>query len=66
MAAQNLRENGHGSQTWCGFQHRHDLGVKEAGQGIGPPTITRHPLERRRLWVAFQLNRPGIVGGSNS
>ena len=51
VATENLPENRHGSQPRCRFQHGHDLRVKDPRQGIGPPPVPRHPLERRQLRV---------------
>jgi hypothetical protein len=51
VAAQNFPENGNRTQPWCRFQHGHDLCVKDPRQRIGPPPVSRHPLERRRLRV---------------
>ena len=49
VAAQNLARNCHGSQTRCRFRHRHDLGVEDPGQRIGPSPVTWRAPERRRL-----------------
>ena len=48
MATDHLLEDRDGSQTKCGLQHRHDLGLEEIAQRIGAAPCTRCRPGRRQ------------------
>lgn len=50
VAADHLFEQGDGTKAGGGLQQRHDLGLQDLGQGIGPP---------RPRWTFFRDGRRG-------
>ena len=59
MPAQQLLEDGDRPQARARLQHRHDLGVEDVGQRIGPPPLARRALLRGRSRVL----RDAVAGG---
>jgi hypothetical protein len=59
MPAHQLLENGDGPQAGARLQQGDDLGVEDVRQGIGPPSLARRALLRRRSRVL----RDAVAGG---
>jgi hypothetical protein len=69
MATANLLEDGHGANTGCRLQHRHDLAVPHSGERIGTAAPTRLLLLRRQPRIGFNPiggggGKPGFRGSN--
>src|ERR1700745_3289308 len=53
MSAAELVEDRHRAETGCGFQHRHDLALPHAGEGIGTPALARLALLGGEPWIGL-------------
>ena len=63
MAAQHLLEHGDGPQAGRRLQHRHDLGVPDRRQRIGPPAAARRSAAARE---AGDRHRAGAGAGAET
>ena len=69
MPAQQFIENGDGSQSRRGDQHRDDFAIPDASQRIEPPPLARHLLLRGESGGFFEPvsgggAKPGFRGGN--
>jgi hypothetical protein len=61
VAAHDFTEDHRRPQAWCRRQHRHNLGIEDPGQWIGPPPVTRGALVRGQPRIIHQPQKKDRV-----